>query len=109
MIKIPHGLITKSKKAAQEKNQLFSIVKRNINNGTLLKKFQCLQNKFISMKLMDPNTSVKTYWSILKICPNDKKGHASLFHDNKFLTDLGKKLNFAALFFEAVFYNRYWQ
>ena len=36
--------INKVKKAIKEKNQLFSRVKRNINNDTLLKKLQCLQN-----------------------------------------------------------------
>ena len=95
MIKIPHGLITKSKK------QLFSKFKSNINNGTLLKKFQCLQNKLndlidtpkrqyctrISRKLIDPTTSAKAYWSTLKRCLNDKKIPCMppFFHDNKFI------------------------
>ena len=68
-----------------------------------MKKLQCLQNILndlidtvkrqyytrISMKLMDPTTSVKTYWSILKRCLNDKKIPCipPLFHDNKFITD----------------------
>ena len=41
----PPWINNKVKKAIQEKNQHFSIVKSNINNGTLLKKLQCLQNK----------------------------------------------------------------
>ena len=83
----PPWINYKVKKAIHKKNQLFSRLKSNNNNGTVLKKLQCLQNKFndlidtaktqyytqISMKLMDPTTSTKTYWSILKICLNDKK------------------------------------
>ena len=89
-VMLKHGspcINNKVKKAIQKKNELFSSVKSNINNGTLLKKLQCLQNKLndlmdaakiqcflrISMKLMDPTASVKTYWSILKRCRNDKK------------------------------------
>ena len=72
--KEPPSINSKFKKAIQEKNQLFSRVKSNINNGTLLK-LQCQQNRLndlidttkkkyytqISMKLMDPTTSAKTY------------------------------------------------
>ena len=43
MIKIPHGLIIKSKE--KEKNQHLSRVKSNINKGALLKKLQCLLTK----------------------------------------------------------------
>ena len=71
----------------QEKKKLFSRVKPNNNNGNLLKKLQCLQNKLndlidttkrqyytqISKKLMDLSTSAKTYWLILKRCLNEKK------------------------------------
>ena len=57
------------------------------------------------MKLMDPMTSAKTYWSILKWCLNDKKIPCipPLFHDNKFITDLKKRLNFSTLFFSKQF------
>ena len=43
----------------------------------------------MSMKLMDPTTSAKAYWSILRRCLNDKKIPCipPLFHDNKFITD----------------------
>ena len=41
----PPWINNKVKKGIQEKNQLFSRVKSNINNGTLVKKLQCLQNK----------------------------------------------------------------
>ena len=74
----PTWVNIKIKKAMLGKNQLFSSVKSNNNNGTLLKKLQCLQDKLndlidttkeqyytrISKKLMDPTSSAKTYWSI---------------------------------------------
>ena len=41
----PPWINNEVKKAIQKKNQLFSRVKSNISNGTLLKKLQCLQNK----------------------------------------------------------------
>ena len=61
------------------------------------------------MKLLDPTTSAKTYWSILKRFLNDKKNPyiPSLFHD-KFITDFKKKaelFNSFIFFFETVFYN----
>ena len=106
MIKIPM-INNKVKKAIQMKNQLFSRVTPNINNGNLLKKLQFLRNKLnylidtakrqyytgISMKLMDPTTSAKTYLSIFKRWLNDKKIPCipPLFHDNKFITDFREK------------------
>ena len=41
----PPWIKNEVKKAIQKKNQLFSRVKSNVSNGTLLKKLQCLQNK----------------------------------------------------------------
>ena len=111
----PPWINNKVKKAMQEKNQLFSRVQSNIYNGTLLKKLQCLQNKLnyltdtakrqyytrISMKLMDPTTSAKTYWSILKRFLNDKKIPCipPLFHDNEFITDFKEKAELFNSFF----------
>ena len=111
----PPWINNKVKKEVQEKNQLFRRVKSNINNGTLSKKLQCLQNKLtdlivtakrqyytrISMKLMGPTTSAKTYWSILKRCLNDKRIPCipPLFHDNKFVTDFKKKAELFNSFF----------
>ena len=45
------------------------------------------------MKLMDPMTSAKTYWPIVKRYLNDKKIPCltPLFHDNKFITDFKEK------------------
>ena len=52
------------------------------------------------MKLLDPTTSAKTYWSILKRFLNDKKNPyiPSLFHD-KFITDFKKKAELFNSFF----------
>ena len=108
----PPWFNNKVKKAIQEKNQLFGRVKSNINNDTLLKKLQCLQNKLnerqyytqISMKLMDVTTSAKTYWSILKRFLNDKRIPCipPLFHDNKFITDFKEKAQiFNCFFFQS--------
>ena len=76
----PPWIKNKVEKGLQEKHQLSSRIKSNINNGTLLKNPQRLQNKLndlsntakrkyytpISMNVMDTTTSPKPYWSILK-------------------------------------------
>ena len=53
------------------------------------------------MKLMDPTTSAKTYWSILERCLNDRKIPCirPLFHDNKFITDFKEKAELLNSFF----------
>ena len=47
----------------------------------------------LSSKLVNPATSSKTYWSILKTFLNNKKilFIPSLFHENKFIRDLKEK------------------
>ena len=55
-----------------------------------------LKNKYYSKeekKLLDRTTSPKPYWSILKTFSNNKKIPviSSIFHENKFITDLNKK------------------
>ena len=47
----------------------------------------------IYKKLMNPMTSTKTYWSILKSLLNNKKIVCvpTLFHQNKYVTDFKKK------------------
>ena len=76
----PPWIKHKVEKGLQEKHYLSSRVKSNINNATLLKNPQRLQNKLndlsvtakrkyytsISMNVMDPTTGLKPYWSILK-------------------------------------------
>ena len=55
----------------------------------------------ISKKLMDPMTSAKTYWSILKSLLNNKKIPCipPLFHQNKYVTDFKKKAELFKCFF----------
>ena len=59
-----------------------------------------MKNKYYSKvvkRLLDPRTSPKTYWSILKTFLNNKKIPIipSIFHDNKHITDFKQK---AAIF-----------
>ena len=46
-----------------------------------------------SKQILDPSTSPKTYWSILKTFLNNKKipDIPPIFHDNKFITDFKQK------------------
>ena len=55
----------------------------------------------ISKKLMDPMTSAKTYWSILKSLLNNKKIPCipPLFHQSKHVTDFKKKAELFNYFF----------
>ena len=120
--KEPSWINSEVKKALQVKNRLFTRVKSNINNCTFLEKLQYLQNelndlidtakrqyyKQISIKLMDPTTSAKTYWSILKRCLNDKKIPCipPLFHDSKFITNFREKAElFISFFWSSVLYS----
>ena len=50
---------------------------------------------------MDPMTSAKTYWSILKSLLNNKKIPCipPLFHQNKYVTDFKKKAELFSCFF----------
>ena len=71
----------------QDKNEAYKHLKRNSNNNQYFESFQFLQNllsvsieaskerycSHLSMKLMEPSTSPKTYWSVLKSFHNNKK------------------------------------
>ena len=55
-----------------------------------------LKNKFyskVAKKLLDPSTSPKTYFSIMKVFLNNKKIPIipQIFHDNKYITDFKQK------------------
>ena len=55
-----------------------------------------LKNKYyskVAKKLLDPSTSPKTYWSILKTFLNNKKIPVipSILHDKKYITDFKQK------------------
>ena len=55
----------------------------------------------ISTKLMDPTTSSKTYWSILKTVLNNKKIHfiPPIYHNNNYITDFKEKAHIFNNFF----------
>ena len=85
--------------------------KGSVNNNSYLEKFSSLQKNLSSLietskqeyfskiakKLSDPNTSAKTYWSILKSLLTGEKVPwiPPIFRDNKFITEFREK---AALF-----------
>ena len=55
-----------------------------------------MKNKYyskVAKRLLDPSTSPKTYWSILKAFLNNKKIPIirPIFHDEKFITDSKQK------------------
>ena len=93
--------------------------KGSVNNNSYLEKFSSLQKNLSSLietskqeyfskiarKLSDPNTSSKTYWSILKSSLKGKKVPCILpiFNDNKFITDFREK----AEIFNSFFANQY--
>ena len=48
---------------------------------------------------MDPMTSLKTYWSLLKALLNNNKNSLYLLQDNKYVTDFKKKAEIFNLLF----------
>ena len=55
-----------------------------------------MKNKYyskVAKRLLDPGTSPKTHWSILKTILNNKKIPVvpSIFRDNKYITDFKQK------------------
>ena len=75
------------KRLIQDKNEAYKRFKRGNNNSQYFENVQSLQNLLrvsieaskercdsrLSQKLMEPFTSPKTYWSILKSFHNNKK------------------------------------
>ena len=123
---IPHETITcddrdppwinsKIKQLIQEINNTYRIYILSNKNPQIFEKVNYLQNQLklltesnkeryylrISKKLMDPMTSAKTYWSILKSLLNNKKIPCipPLFHQNKYVTDFKKKAELFNCFF----------
>ena len=95
---IPHEVITcddrdppwinsSIKRLIQAKNEAYKRFKRSHNNSQYFENFQSIQNLLgvsieaskekyysrLSKKLMEPSTSPKTYWSVLKSFHNNKK------------------------------------
>ena len=89
--------------------------KRSINTNQYFENFQSLQNLLgvsieaskeryysrLSMKLMEPSTSPKTYWSVLKSFRNNKKIPCipPIFHENRFVTNFKEKAELFHSFF----------
>ena len=103
------------KQLIQEKNDTYRIYILNDKNPQIFQKVKYLQTQLknliehsqekyylrISKKLMNPMTSLKTYWSILKTLLNNKKIPCipPLLQDNKYVTDFKKKAELFNLFF----------
>ena len=99
----------------QEKNNTYRSYILNDKNLQIFHKVKYLQKQLrrlighnqekryirISRKLMDPMTSLKTYWSLLKTLLNNKKIPCipPLLQDNKYVTDFKKKAELFNLFF----------
>ena len=95
----PPWINNKIKQLIQEINNTYRIYILSNKNPQIFEKVNYLQNQLklltesnkeryylrISKKLMDPMTSAKTYWSILKSLLNNKKNPCipPLFHQNK--------------------------
>ena len=99
----------------QDKNEAYKRYKRSNNNSQYFKNFQSLQNLLgvsieaakeryysrLSKKLMEPSTSPKTYWSVLKSFYNSKKIPCipPIFYENRFVTNLKEKAELFNSFF----------
>ena len=100
--------------------------KRSNNNNQYFKNCQSLPNLLgvsieaskeryyscLSKKLMEPSTSPKTYWSVLKSFHNNKKIPCipPIFHENRFVTNFKEKAELFNSFFAkqcSVTDNRY--
>ena len=123
---IPHEIITYDDRdpplinssircLIQDKNEAYKRFKRSNNNSQYFENFQSLQNLLgvsieapkercysrLSKKLMEPSTSSKTYWSVLKSFHNNKKIRCipPIFHKNRFVTNFKEKAELYNSFF----------
>ena len=115
---IPHGTITfddrdppliksQVKHLINEKNAMYKNYLKNNKSNQSFETFQSFQSQLSSLiaslknkyyskvvkRLLDPGTSPKTYWSILKTFLNNKKIPVILpiFQDNKYIKDFKQK------------------
>ena len=111
----PLWISSRIKELIQEINNTFRIHILSYKNPQISEKVKYLQNQLklltesnkesyylhISKKLMDPMTSAKTCWSILKLLLSNKEVPCipPLFHQNKFVTDFKKKAELFNCFF----------
>ena len=103
----PPWINSSIRRLIQDKNEAYKHFKRNNNNNQYFESFQSLQNllsvsteaskeryySHLSMKLMEPSTSPKTYWSVLKSFHSNKKIPCipPIFHENRFVTNFKEK------------------
>ena len=99
----------------QDKTEAFKRFKISSNKSQYFQNFQSIQNllgvsiesskkRFYSLlfkKLMEPSTSPKTYWSVLKSFHNNKKIPCipPIFHENRFVTNFKEKAELFNSFF----------
>ena len=111
----PPWINSKIKGLIQEKNIAKKCYFQNNKDIQLFRRFQYIQNlltattelskeKFysrISNKLMDPTTSRKAYWSILKTYLNNKKIPciSPVYHNNNYIIDFKEKTQIFNNFF----------
>ena len=103
------------KQLIKEKNNTYKSYILSNKNPQFFDRVKSLQNQLkcsiegnkqkyylrISKKLMDPITSTKTYWSILKTLLNKKIPRIPpLFHQGKYVTDVKKKAELFNSFFD---------
>ena len=86
-VRDPPWINSSIKRLIQDKNEAYKCFKRSNNNIRYFENFQSLQNLLgfsidapkeryysrLSKKLMEPSTSPKTFWSVLKSFHNNKK------------------------------------
>ena len=117
----PPWINSKIKNLIAEKNIAKKCYLKNSSNIQLFRRFQSLQNLLnvtieksnkhfcsrISSKLMDPATSPKAYWSILKTFLNNKKVPCipPIYHNNNYITDFKEKAEIFNNFFAKILAN----
>ena len=89
----PPWINNRVKELINDKNDTFQCYRHNNKDPKLFNKVEYLQNELkyysrISKRMMNPLTSTKTYWSILKSFLNNKKIPCipPLFHQNRYIT-----------------------
>ena len=103
----PPWINNRVKHLINEKNAIYKNYLKNNKSNQSFATFQPFQSQLSSLitnlknkyyskvtrKLLDPSTSPKTYWSILKTFLSNKKIPIipPIFHDNKFITDFKQK------------------
>ena len=111
----PPGINSKIKGLIQNKNVARKCYFQNSEDVQLFRRFQNIQKLLtptyeklkeqyytrISTKLMDPITSPKAYWSILKTILNNKKIPCipPIYHRNNYITDFKEKAQIFNNFF----------